>query len=343
MHKIRAVCAVLGFVLIATVALPFVVYNFNLNGQEFPTITVYDEGEIYRHETTAQTVGAFLDDMGIAAPTSLDRINYPMEAPLYDGMDIRVNRGVRFRVITDDNEPKQMVVRDGTTVEHILIQMQDEYEAAFLFDCDLTRPIEQEETLHFLSWQSRYYTEIATIPYETVENRTDSVRAGRTYVRQAGAPGEHELTITVVYIGGYEDSRTVSEAVMITEPTTAILDIGTAPLGAIADPTASDFHYVRRVRMQATAYCACFSCTRRHNNDPLHGVTASGRRVEHGIVAVDTSVIPMGTNLYVAGYGFAVAADRGSAIVGYKIDLFMHEHADALRFGRQYVDVWILG
>jgi len=64
--------------------------------------------------------------------------------------------------------------------------------------------------------------------------------------------------------------------------------------------------------------------------------------VEHGIVAVDPTVIPLGTRLYVEGYGFALAADTGSAIRGYKIDLFMEYIGDARQFGRRDVTVFIL-
>jgi len=168
------------------------------------------------------------------------------------------------------------------------------------------------------------------------------MRNGQTHMRRQGANGKHETTTMVVYIGGYEDSRVIVSEDILIEPIDAIFSIGTAPMGAITDPTDPDFRYVRRVRLQATAYCACFLCTGRNPEDALFGVTASGRRVEHGIVAVDRTVFPLGTRFYVAGYGFAEAADVGGAIRGYMIDLFMYCHQEALRFGRRYVDVWVL-
>jgi 3D (Asp-Asp-Asp) domain-containing protein len=59
-------------------------------------------------------------------------------------------------------------------------------------------------------------------------------------------------------------------------------------------------------------------------------------------VAVDPTIIPLGTHLYVEGYGFALAADVGGAIKGYKIDLYYEEMEDALRFGRRDLTVYIL-
>jgi 3D (Asp-Asp-Asp) domain-containing protein len=69
----------------------------------------------------------------------------------------------------------------------------------------------------------------------------------------------------------------------------------------------------------------------------LRGRTASGLPVGPGIVAVDPTVIPLGTRMFVPGYGEAVAADTGSAVQGAAIDLWFPSTAAALRWGRQTV------
>jgi 3D (Asp-Asp-Asp) domain-containing protein len=69
----------------------------------------------------------------------------------------------------------------------------------------------------------------------------------------------------------------------------------------------------------------------------LPGRTASGLSVGHGIAAVDPSVIPLGTRLYVPGYGEAVAADTGNAVRGATIDLWFPTTAQALEWGRRTV------
>lgn len=73
------------------------------------------------------------------------------------------------------------------------------------------------------------------------------------------------------------------------------------------------------------------------------GVTALGMPAGYGVVAVDPQVIPLGTRLYVEGYGYAIAADVGGGINGRQIDLCFDSHQDALHFGRQWVKVHILG
>lgn len=92
----------------------------------------------------------------------------------------------------------------------------------------------------------------------------------------------------------------------------------------------------RVLTMEATAYCprsCCGSAT---------GQTASGRKAEYGIVAVDPRHIPLGTVLYVDRYGFGIAADTGRAIKGYRIDLCYPTHREANRFGRQRVRVLVI-
>lgn len=97
--------------------------------------------------------------------------------------------------------------------------------------------------------------------------------------------------------------------------------------------------YWRRPRlMEATAYDpGPRSCGKYAN-----GYTANGTRAQKGVVAVDTRIIPFGTKLYIPGYGFAVAADRGSAIRGNRIDLCFDTYREAVQFGRRMVEVYFL-
>ena len=69
--------------------------------------------------------------------------------------------------------------------------------------------------------------------------------------------------------------------------------------------------------------------------------TASGSWPSRGTIATDPRVIPLGTELYIEGYGPAVAADTGGAIQGQKIDLYMDSEHECLQWGRQKVEVQI--
>lgn len=93
-------------------------------------------------------------------------------------------------------------------------------------------------------------------------------------------------------------------------------------------------NYRSVLTMEASAYSA---------EDPGNGhYTARGNRLRKGYVSVDPAVIPLGTELYIEGYGYAVADDIGGAIVGNRIDLAMNSRSEALHFGRRTVTVYVL-
>lgn len=93
----------------------------------------------------------------------------------------------------------------------------------------------------------------------------------------------------------------------------------------------------RTIRMLATGYCACAKCNFPYGGQPSYLGYPLGR----GIVAVDPDVIPMGSRLYIEGYGSGIAADQGNAIKGNHIDLFFDSHQEALSWGMKTVSVTI--
>lgn len=79
------------------------------------------------------------------------------------------------------------------------------------------------------------------------------------------------------------------------------------------------------------------------SNYPYYGAPSYiGLPLARGIVATDPRVIPMGTRLYVEGYGNAIAADQGGAIKGNRIDLFFDSRSEAMQWGMKTVKVTIL-
>ena len=92
--------------------------------------------------------------------------------------------------------------------------------------------------------------------------------------------------------------------------------------------------YTQVLGMEATAYLP--------TDGGGEGLTAMGIPATYGVVAVDPNVIPLGSRVYIPGYGEALAADTGGAIYGYRIDLCMEDYWQAMDFGRRTVNVFVL-
>ena len=87
-----------------------------------------------------------------------------------------------------------------------------------------------------------------------------------------------------------------------------------------------------------TAYCPCSKCCGKSD-----GITASGVLAIEGItVAADPKILPMGTHIYIEGYGERIVQDVGGAVKGNRLDLYFDKHSDALVFGRKKLEVTIL-
>jgi len=99
---------------------------------------------------------------------------------------------------------------------------------------------------------------------------------------------------------------------------------------------------LRTLRVVATGYTAGYESTGKNPGDPGYGVTASGLPAAPGACATDPDVIPLGSVLYVPGYGYAVALDTGGDVKGNRIDLFFQDKQQALGWGRRAVEVALI-
>ena len=368
MKRIKLILVV-GLALVAIAAFPIGMLSFIAAESDLTQVILRDGGEDTLFRVAAETVEGFLVEAGIETNTH-DRLSHARHTILTDGMIVTIEREVAFYVQKNGGEPFARTGRPGITPIQVLRQLQEETDTALLFrdetgvafslndaseasaafssnDTSATgrdryTPVLNGEVLSFNTFSTRFEVEYIPLPYQVTENHTSAVSAGRQRMRIYGEEGVKAITTAIVYIAGEEVNREVVSVDILNEPVYGVLDIGTGWLGSLTDVTCESFHYYRRLRMEATAYTAYYSCTGKHPDDPWFGITASGRRVEHGIVAVDRNVIPLGTRLYVENYGFAIAADVGGAIRGYSIDLYMYTLEEARRFGRRHIYVWVL-
>ncbi|HSV72859.1 MAG TPA: 3D domain-containing protein [Chthonomonadales bacterium] len=179
----------------------------------------------------------------------------------------------------------------------------------------------------------RNETRREAIPHASVVRPGRDMTAGASKTIQRGRNGERLVTYRVVLEGGRERSRDAISSRVVRRPVPEITMIG----GRGRYPSRGGYASGRRVlTMVATGY------------DPLPagsqmtGRTATGLKAGHGVVAVDPSFIPLGTRLYIEGYGYAIAADIGGSIRGNRIDLGHDTRKRAMAVGRRLVRVHIL-
>lgn len=168
---------------------------------------------------------------------------------------------------------------------------------------------------------------------------------------EAGQDGLLEVSCTIFYLDGQEVGRRQRETVLrkMKPRKVVYFHVLTAEDGPSTEEilamrakpgshTPPPIRYKRAVTMQSSAYepspvsCGKFAS----------GYTSIGLEAGYGVVAVDPKVIPLGTRLFIEGYGYAVAGDVGSAIKGNRVDVGMLTVEECYKWGRRDVKVFIL-
>jgi len=172
------------------------------------------------------------------------------------------------------------------------------------------------------------------IPYNTLRKSSSELRSGTSKTVRTGINGVKQVTYNVYLRDGKEVRREPVSTHVVKHTVPEVVAIGRR--GSL--PSRGFFSGRKVLTMIATGYSAAPS----ENGGNSSGRSAIGLKIGHGVVAVDPKFIPLGTRLYIEGYGYAVAADTGSAIKGNRIDLGADSSSGARQIGRRNVIVHIL-
>lgn len=173
-------------------------------------------------------------------------------------------------------------------------------------------------------------TRTVEVPVEVQYERVDTLPKGEEKVLQEGTVGLDEVEEEIHYKQGDVIDTKELQRKTITPMQPKVVQVGTREV-----EVSRSYDRVREViTMEATAYLP--------TDGGGDGITATGIRARHGVVAVDPNVIPLGTRVYIPGYGEAIAADTGGDIIGNRIDVVLEDYGSAMQFGRRTVDVYIL-
>ncbi|RYG72703.1 DUF348 domain-containing protein [Lentibacillus lipolyticus] len=301
-------------------------------------VTVAVNGDEKRYFTTIDTVNEFLEDEGIEV-TKHDETSHEEDAPIKDGMTIAIDKA--FQVTVNDAGQKEKVWVKGGTVGELLKK-----EDIKLNDHDTINPAKdkkvKKDTPVTITRIKKVTDKVEeTINYQVKKRKDNSLPKGKQNVISEGREGLVVKKYKVTKENGEEVDRELVDKSVKRKSENRVVAIGTKTkeqnLMTLSDENKSD-QGGKVMYMNATAYSA--------NCDGCSGITATGINLHANpnkkIVSVDTSVIPLGTKVWVEGYGTAVAGDTGSKIAGNRIDLHFPSQSAALNFGRKTVKVKIL-
>ena len=176
------------------------------------------------------------------------------------------------------------------------------------------------------------------IPYETVTKNSAGTSTNTTNkVLQQGKNGLKEVTYKIKYQNDVEIEKTQLSEKVITEPVNKIVQVnkvtsrsGTTTRAAVATAaTTTSGTQVYKI----TAYCSCAKCCGKAT-----GRTAMGTKATAGRTVAASGKFAFGTKLNINGHVYTVE-DRGGAINGNKIDIYVNSHAEALAWGVRYLPV----
>ena len=177
-------------------------------------------------------------------------------------------------------------------------------------------------------------TVVEEIPFETI-TKDISTGDGLTTnkIIQAGKNGQRKVTYKVKYKDDVEILREEIASEVIQEPVNKIVQVQTKQL---TSRTATSRTSAGSGVYKVTAYCSCAKCCGKTN-----GITASGTQATANRTIATPSTFAFGTKVQINGTTYVVE-DRGGAIQGNRIDVYMNSHAEAIAWGVRYLYVEVL-
>ncbi|SHN70230.1 ubiquitin-like domain-containing protein [Desulfitobacterium chlororespirans] len=284
------------------------------------------DGEAYPARTPAPTVGEALVDLSNRLGLDLkvtDEVNLHREAVLVADAKLEVRRAVPVKVKVDGKEIDTYLA--PRTVEEALDKLDIALNEKDKVSLPMKHMIEAEDEIQVVRVEEKIETMTNEIPYQTVAQSADFPIGLPDKVVTKGVNGQHEQTMKITMEDGVEVAREVLQQEVLRAPVNQVVSRGAQTTISRGGKT---IEFKRAYLMRASAYSG-------------GGRTATGHNVRYGVIAVDPRVIPLGTEVYVDGYGEAVALDTGGAIKGNRVDLYMNTEDACWSWGVRSVVVYV--
>lgn len=308
-------------------------------------VVVTVDGEQTKVMTAKQKVSQILNDLAVEV-TEHDEVKPGLEESVTDA--IVVNKAFEVTVLDGTQEKKVWTTKQ--TVQELLARESIELkELDKLEGLEMSTVLEPNHTVSIARIVKS--EEVVETPknFEVEEKKDSTLAKGKTKVLKEGKKGTIVKKYEVVVKNGKEVERKVISEEVVTQPQSKVVAVGTKETVQVAQsskannkvtvsrdnaaPTGGKEYYV-----EATAYTPyCTGCS---------GISAAGINLRANpnlkLIAVDPRKIPLGTKVWVEGYGYAIAGDTGGAIKGNRIDVLMQTKQQAYSWGRKRVKIKVM-
>ena len=299
-------------------------------------LEIIDGGVSLRIESRAATVAEALRSARIPFYEE-DWVRPDLASPVFPGLRVNIERAIPLTLQSDGQRLETRVL--GETVGDAL-----QAEGIALAGKDYTRPatdmpLQEGLVIQVVRVVEEFKVQSEAIPFETVWQPDADLELDHRRIAQVGQEGLLRRLIRFVYEDGEMTEQTVEREWVAEPPQDHFIAYGTQIVWRELETPQGTIRYWRHMRVFASSYTAATSGKSRDH--PAYGVTRVGWVATKGVIAVDPTVIPLLSRIYVPGYGFGTAADTGGAIKGRIIDLAYDE--DKLVRWWWWTDAYLLG
>ncbi len=316
-----------------------------LSGFTLATNLVYicDGDQTERLYTTESDYREILSDRGVVVHKD-DKVSF---TGFENGIGrIYITRA--FTVTVTADQLSQRLSMTGGTVADALAMAGVSVSEDDLINAALTEPVHEGTDIEVNRVTYTEETKTEAIPFAVTEQENANLLKGTRTVTTAGKEGVKTTVYRTTLIDGEPVETAEVSSAVTAEPVNQVVSIGTRVETTTAVPAVTSqqvaenapvAQYSNRVylgRFKITAYCSCSACCGKYGGS---GLTASGARVQEGVTIAAPSRFAFGTKLEFNNHVYTVQ-DRGGAIKGNVIDLYVASHAACYQWGVRYFDVY---
>ncbi|EAC5234966.1 DUF348 domain-containing protein [Listeria monocytogenes] len=304
-------------------------------------ITINDNGTKKDVWSTKANVADLLKDENITTRPQ-DVLNVALDTKLKNGLEVNINRAIQLSL--QNGAKKDTVWTTKTKVSDLLAEKNIKLDQDDRVSPAKDSNLKEKMTVEVTYVNSKAEKKNEQVKFETVYKEDDSLNKGVEKVVQEGKNGKKVVEYKVTFENGKEKKRDVIKENVTSNKTDKVVVRGTkekvvaTPVSNVSTSSATSSSSStpsggKTYKMESTAYSG-------------GGTTAYGINLSANpglkVIAVDPRIIPLGSKVWVEGYGEAIAGDTGGAIKGNIVDVYFPNESQCYSWGRRMVTVKVL-